>query len=719
MSGRAHPTKASLSTTYDPHPRRIIALPVQLSDFKCDTCKAAAATALCIGCYGCYCVDCFPKHRQKISKDFGNTVYEDPLFEALFKTNSSQATTTGPSSSAATPSTKKFDPLDILRQIDLWKEDVDTRVETTVQAVRQSLNSHIDNRYDAIFSNYQPITKNLRTKEEARRYIESTISSIEDRLCEINNDIEKASNTPSLRFKAEEIDLKNCIKLTSTINRSDSKKRSASPHSSITESPLDFFSLGRPPSKRVEHLGDGMAIGASDKFIMYTTNDDLCVIELSKTYRIVTSLPAEDVADISWCEEADYFAILTKQHVYTFNPNTKELDYIDEIQLSSKGEFWRCTYAGNTSTLLLCYSSRGSPIEEWKLNSPKRTNSWQTPQSCDKKEFIQCIRVSLNGSNIGLTISSGKEDYFVIRDRAMNQIHQIPLRVADCISFVSLLNNTWLLSVLHYHKMFEIKGSNYELIKIAQAEFPKMAITNFSASGLNNGTLFAIGNPLLDINAKVDLKFLEKFREVRTRKQSHYLAGGSTQNMMRTATWFLQKPKVASYMGCVGNDHACEILRELAEKAGLITSYQTKADLPTGQCAVLITQNNRSMIASLGASQHFSVEYFEKPENRALYENAQIICCEETKLFAKHYLDVQALRDMSKLNTARPRTIVISRPPERTLVGTGFLASVALGKHKDKDVVDCVKAGMYCAYECLQQTGCTFPEKVSYDPTIF
>ncbi|CAF1370972.1 unnamed protein product [Didymodactylos carnosus] len=198
--------------------------------------------------------------------------------------------------------------------------------------------------------------------------------------------------------------------------------------------------------------------------------------------------------------------------------------------------------------------------------------------------------------------------------------------------------------------------------------------------------------------------------------------------MMRTATWFLQKPKVASYMGCVGNDHACEILRELAEKAGLITSYQTKSDLPTGQCAVLITQNNRSMIASLSASQHFSVEHIEKPENRALYENAQVICCEETKLFAKHYLDVQtddiyasikALRDMSKLNMARPRTIVISRPPERTLVGTGFLASVALGKHKDEDVVDCVKAGMYCAYECLQQTGCTFPEKVSYDPTKF
>ncbi|CAF3505902.1 unnamed protein product [Rotaria socialis] len=341
-----------------------------------------------------------------------------------------------------------------------------------------------------------------------------------------------------------------------------------------------------------------------------------------------------------------------------------------------------------------------------------------------------------------------------------------------------------------------------------------MATTASPASVLSNGTFFAIGNPLLDINAIVDLEFLEKykleandailatpeheelFQEIKHHKQVQFFAGGSAQNMMRTIIWFLQKPKVAAYMGCVGNDASFDRLQELADSAGLITSYQIKSGFPTGKCAVLTTEHSRSMVASLGAAQHFTIDYLDIPENRLLFENAKIICCEAffiqssfdsllelaehaheyQKIFcitlsSKHvvkkrngnhlltawpYADyifgyeetddlhaiITALLDIPKLNKSRPRIIVISRLLERTLVGKGteiteytwkwpphivdthgcgeafvggFLAYMALEKSTDESV----KAGIYCAYECLQRTGCTFPDRVSYDPVTF
>ena len=45
----------------------------------------------------------------------------------------------------------------------------------------------------------------------------------------------------------------------------------------------------------------------------------------------------------------------------------------------------------------------------------------------------------------------------------------------------------------------------------------------------------------------------------------------------------------------------------------------------------------------------------------------------------------------------------------------GFLAYLALGKSHD----EAIQAGAYCAFECIQQSGCTYPEKPSFDPTTF
>jgi hypothetical protein len=40
---------------------------------------------------------------------------------------------------------------------------------------------------------------------------------------------------------------------------------------------------------------------------------------------------------------------------------------------------------------------------------------------------------------------------------------------------------------------------------------------------------------------------------------------------------------------------------------------------------------------------------------------------------------------------------------------------LALGKTYQ----EAIQAGAYCAFECIQQSGCTYPVKPNFDPTKF
>lgn len=45
----------------------------------------------------------------------------------------------------------------------------------------------------------------------------------------------------------------------------------------------------------------------------------------------------------------------------------------------------------------------------------------------------------------------------------------------------------------------------------------------------------------------------------------------------------------------------------------------------------------------------------------------------------------------------------------------GFLAYLALGK----TIEEAIQAGAYCAFECIQLSGCTYPDKPNFDPKTF
>lgn len=163
------------------------------------------------------------------------------------------------------------------------------------------------------------------------------------------------------------------------------------------------------------------------------------------------------------------------------------------------------------------------------------------------------------------------------------------------------------------------------------------------AETLRESLLLGMGNPLLDISATVDQDFLKKYdlkaNDAILAEEKHkplcdelielynasFIAGGSSQNTMRVVQWFLEKPKVSTYMGCVGKDKYSKILEEKAIASGLNVRYQYVDKEPTGTCAVLITGKARSLCANLAAANCFSTSHIETPENKVLINASKYI----------------------------------------------------------------------------------------------
>ncbi|KAK9168759.1 hypothetical protein Syun_000899 [Stephania yunnanensis] len=157
------------------------------------------------------------------------------------------------------------------------------------------------------------------------------------------------------------------------------------------------------------------------------------------------------------------------------------------------------------------------------------------------------------------------------------------------------------------------------------------------------GVLLGMGNPLLDISAVVDDKFLTKYgielnnailaeekhvpmyEEMVSNYNVEYIAGGATQNSIKVAQWMLQIPGASSYMGSIGKDKFGELMKKYAQLAGVNVHYYEDETTPTGTCAVCVVGGERSLVANLSAANCYKVEHLKRPENWALVEKAKFI----------------------------------------------------------------------------------------------
>jgi len=151
--------------------------------------------------------------------------------------------------------------------------------------------------------------------------------------------------------------------------------------------------------------------------------------------------------------------------------------------------------------------------------------------------------------------------------------------------------------------------------------------------------LLGMGNPLLDMITTVPKDMLTKYglnandsimaeekhmplyEELKKNYKLTYVAGGATQNSIRGAQWLLP-PNSTSFIGCVGNDDFAKSLEDAARGDGVNVQYM-HIDIPTGTCACLLTDSNRSLVANLSAADKYSIEHLKKPENWELVEKAK------------------------------------------------------------------------------------------------
>jgi len=103
-----------------------------------------------------------------------------------------------------------------------------------------------------------------------------------------------------------------------------------------------------------------------------------------------------------------------------------------------------------------------------------------------------------------------------------------------------------------------------------------------------------------------------------------YIAGGAGQNSIRAAQWMLQGENMTGYIGCIGNDENGKRLKESATQDGVKVHYLVDPTTPTGTCAALVVQQERSLVANLGAANCYKKElHFDSPEIQALIQNAK------------------------------------------------------------------------------------------------
>eukprot|EP00465_Bigelowiella_longifila_P002498 CAMPEP_0185273034 /NCGR_PEP_ID=MMETSP1359-20130426/48643_1 /TAXON_ID=552665 /ORGANISM="Bigelowiella longifila, Strain CCMP242" /LENGTH=371 /DNA_ID=CAMNT_0027865525 /DNA_START=109 /DNA_END=1221 /DNA_ORIENTATION=- len=158
-----------------------------------------------------------------------------------------------------------------------------------------------------------------------------------------------------------------------------------------------------------------------------------------------------------------------------------------------------------------------------------------------------------------------------------------------------------------------------------------------------HGTLLGVGHPLLDISCEVDRKMVMKYAlrmddtimaeerhkpiysELKSRKNVKYIAGGSTLNTLRVAQWMFGSQRATSFIGSIGNDACAKKLISCVKEDGVEAHFQVEKDTPTGKCACLIVDKERSLVTDLQAAKKYKLEHLKQSKILSVCSKARII----------------------------------------------------------------------------------------------
>jgi len=138
-----------------------------------------------------------------------------------------------------------------------------------------------------------------------------------------------------------------------------------------------------------------------------------------------------------------------------------------------------------------------------------------------------------------------------------------------------------------------------------------------------------IGNPLLDITAHTtdevlakfelekgtailaDPKHMDLYPLVQASPDVRYCPGGSSMNTARATQWMLSStlPGCTAFVGCIGKDESGKILRTAVTDSGVKPLFLETDERPTGRCAALIVDKERTLVTSLAAAELYKVDH--------------------------------------------------------------------------------------------------------------
>lgn len=91
--------------------------------------------------------------------------------------------------------------------------------------------------------------------------------------------------------------------------------------------------------------------------------------------------------------------------------------------------------------------------------------------------------------------------------------------------------------------------------------------------------------------------------------------------------WMSGQPGFSAYVGAVGDDAFGKQLKASAEADGVAALYQVNTSKPTGTCAVIIHDKERSLVANLVAAETLTESHLESAPVAAAVSSAQIMYC--------------------------------------------------------------------------------------------
>jgi len=161
---------------------------------------------------------------------------------------------------------------------------------------------------------------------------------------------------------------------------------------------------------------------------------------------------------------------------------------------------------------------------------------------------------------------------------------------------------------------------------------------------MNPKKVLGMCNPLLDMTVQIeDRELLDKHNLKESNAilvhEPHPLfkdmlsyeiiktAGGSALNTMRCIQWVLRGSGDVNFIGCIGNDEFGSDLRKVANDAGIKTHFMVTNDHPTGCCASVIYNKDRSLVAHVSAAEKYSIDHFNSEDIQSVLSTSEIIYC--------------------------------------------------------------------------------------------